>query len=393
MRELNRSLVLDVLKRSSPISRAAIAKQTKLAKPTISAIVDALLAEGLAREIGTGQTTAEGGRPPILLEFNARSQFFAGVHVGVQRTHVVVADAAGAPLARRDFDTPGGPPADAISELAAVVQEALAEVRAARRRVGGVGVCVPGLVDLDEGVCLVAPNLGWRDVPVRRLMTEALGGPPVFVHNTAQACAVAEALQGAAQGAADVVLLYAGTGVGAGVIADERLYLGSSGITGEIGHVRVEGADDPCSCGKFGCLETVVSGPALARKAAERGVGGGRPGLVLEDVVALAEQGDTEARRVLEEAGRYLGLAASWLVNVLNPEVLVIGGGVAEAGDLLLGPLRAAVAEHAIPQATEQLAVRAWSLGQDAKVQGAVLVAMQRAESYVRVIFGAPAPA
>ncbi|MGI8792957.1 MAG: ROK family protein [Acidimicrobiales bacterium] len=389
MRELNRSLVLDVLKQQSPISRAAIAKETKLAKPTISAIVDALLTEGLATEIGTGKTTAEGGRPPILLEFNARSQFFAGVHIGVRRTTVVIANAGGATLARRDLDTPRSAAADALQVVAEVVDEMLGEVKASRKRVGGVGVCVPGLVDLEEGVCLLAPNLGWRNVAVRTILGNALGGPPVYVHNTAQACAVAETLQGAAKGAADVVLLYAGTGVGAGLIADERLYLGAMGITGEIGHVKVEGAVAPCSCGKFGCLETVVSGPALSKAARAKGLGG--DDLALRDLVALADSGDATARGLFEEAGRHLGLAASWLVNLFNPEVLVVGGGLAEAGDLLLGPVRAAVAEFSIPQATEHLAIRPWSLGQDAKVQGAVLVAMQRSERFVRVIFGAEA--
>ncbi|MDQ1437149.1 MAG: hypothetical protein QOK43_778 [Acidimicrobiaceae bacterium] len=388
MRELNRSLVLDVVKHASPISRAAIAKETHLAKPTVSAIVDELLAGGLVREIGVGATTHEGGRPPILLEFNTRFEFSVGVHVGVHVTHVVVADARGEALIQREMRTPGGSAAEALARVAEIVGQSLTTAKAPRRRLAGIGVCVPGLVDPEAGVCLLAPNLGWRDVPVADLLAEAMGGGvAVHVHNTAQACAVAETLEGAAKGSKDAVLLYAGTGVGAGIIIDERLYPGSAGIAGEVGHFRVQGVDTRCSCGKVGCLETVVSVPAVVAAARAAGVGGDK--LTLETVVAAADAGDAAARQVLTDAGHRLGTAASWLVNLLNPDVLVIGGALAEAGDLVLDPLRQAVAEDALPQAVSRLSIRPWMLGQDAKVRGAVLVAMQKSETFVRLIFGA----
>jgi predicted NBD/HSP70 family sugar kinase len=381
MRELNRSLVLDVIKRASPISRAGIAKETRLAKPTVSAIVDELLSGGLIREVGVGATTNEGGRPPILLEFNSRSEYFVGVHIGVRRTHVVVADATGQPVVQHDMPTPRGVPAESsLADVAGAVAQAVSSAKVPRKRVAGMGVCVPGLVDPDSGVCLLAPNLDWRDVPVAALLGDAAGGVPVHVHNTAQACAVAEALEGAAKGSKDAVLLYAGTGVGAGIIVDRRLYPGAAGIAGEVGHFRVEGVRTRCSCGKVGCLETVVSVPAVLAAA-------GRDSL--EDVVAGAEAGEQRCVDALAEAGRRLGTAASWLVNLLNPEVLVVGGALADAGRFVLGPLEQAVAEDALPQAVSGLSIRPWLLGQDAKVRGAVLVAMQKSETYVRLIFGA----
>jgi predicted NBD/HSP70 family sugar kinase len=381
MRELNRSLVLDVVKHASPISRAGIAKETKLAKPTVSAIVDELLSNGLVREIGVGATTTEGGRPPILLEFNTRSEFAVGVHIGVHVTHVVVADARGEALSTRELPTPSGSPEKALADVADVISKSLANVKAPRRRVAAVGVCVPGLVDPERGLCLLAPNLGWHDVPVAELLAEAMGGGVnVHVHNTAQACAVAETLEGAAKGSTDAVLLYAGTGVGAGIIIDGRLYPGSAGIAGEVGHFRVEGVTLQCSCGKVGCLETVASVPAVVAAA------GGRP---LAQIIADAAAGDAAARAVLADAGQRLGTASSWLVNLLNPDVLVVGGALAEAGEWFLGPLRQAVAEGALPQAAAGLSIRPWMLGQDAKVRGAVLVAMQKSETFVRLIFGA----
>lgn len=393
MRELNRSLVLDMIKDGPPTSRAAIAKATGLAKPTISAIVDDLVGEGLVHEIGTGATTPGGGRPPILLEFNARSRFHVGVHLGVRRTEVVVADATGAELARVSAPTPRGKPSAGIAKIAALVKDVLRAAGAPKRHLAAVGVCVPGLVDLRTGRCLLAPNLGWRDVPVAEMLTNHLD-VPVFVHNTAQASAVAETVDGAAAGAGEVVLLYVGTGVGAGILTEGRLQHGAAGIAGEIGHCRAPGADGPCNCGKIGCLETVASGPAIARAAeaaiasgADTSMRRGRRKVRAEDVSAAAADGDRVALSVLAAAGRDLGIAASWLINLLNPEVLVVGGGVAGAGEPLLGPLRATALELALPQAAERVSIRASMLGQDAEVRGAVLVALQHAETYYRLIF------
>lgn len=379
MRELNRSVVLDVLKSSSPISRAGIASTTKLAKPTVSAIVDDLIGDGLVREIGPGATTVEGGRPPILLEFNTRSRFFVGVHIGVRRTNVVVTDAQGLELARCEAPTTGGAPEETLTAVAELAKRALSDARAPKSKVGALGVCVPGLVDLDNGTCVFAPNLGWRDVPVRQFLRTALRtSAPTFVLNTAQACAVAEAVEGAARGAQQVVLIYAGTGIGAGLIIDGRLYRGVSGIAGELGHVKIAGAVDACTCGGRGCLETLIAAPALERAA-------GRP---LEDLAADAARGDSRAEGFVRTAGAQLGAAAGWLVNIWNPEVVVVGGGLSEAGDAFMDAFTGAVQDASLPASADALTVRKWSLGQDAKVRGAVLVAMQAAERSMRLLFG-----
>lgn len=394
MRELNRSLVLDLLKQSGPLSRAAIAKTAELAKPTVSVIVDELIGEDLVREIGTGRPTQGGGRPPILLEFNARSRFLVGVHLGVRRTTACVADAMGTEIGRVQRVTPHGRPREALRKAAELVRKALAQTGAPAERLGAVGVCVPGLVELESGMCRLAPNLGWRDVPVRDVLEEELG-VAIYVHNAAQASAVSETVEGAAQEATDVTLLYAGSGVGAGVLTDGRLYHGSLGIAGEIGHCRVPGASEPCNCGKVGCLETVASAQAVARDGARAAAGTSSPlavaarmGEVDAAAVAVAAaNGDEVAKRVLAEAGEQLGIAASWLVNLFNPQILVIGGGLAGAGESFLGPLRQATTEHALPQAVEDLRIVPSALGQDAEVRGAVLVARQSADTYYRVVF------
>jgi len=397
MRELNRSLVLDLIKQRSPISRATIAKATDLAKPTVSAIVDDLVQEGLVREIGMGQPTTGGGRPPILLEFNARSQFVVGVHVGVRRTTVVVADAQGTEVGRMQWPTPKRKPAELLSKLATNITAALKEAGVPAKRLAAVGVCVPGLVDFDAGVCLLAPNLGWKDVDIRTPL-EAVLKVPVFVHNTAQAAAVAENLEGAGQGSNNMVLLYVGSGIGAGIVSDGRLFHGAGGIAGEVGHCTMVGATERCNCGKIGCLETVATGPAIvaaAQKALAGGAksslsalaGGNGKNLTAEAVAQAAAEGDKLALQILSNTGRQLGIAASWLVNMLNPELLVIGGGLAEAGEPLIGSLRETVQELALPQAARRVAITTSALGQDAEPRGAVLLALQYSETYFRVVF------
>lgn len=394
MRELNRSLVLHLVKQGSPISRAAIAKATELAKPTVSAIVDDLVRDGLVNEIGLGQPMRGGGRPPVLLEFNKRSQFVVGVQVGVRATNIVVADAAGDEVVRVQRPAVKNRPPIALERLAGYIEEAIDVAGIPRKRLAAVGVCVPGLVDHDTGTCLLAPNLGWRNIDVRSPLQAAIKAP-VFVHNTSQAVAVAENVEGAGQGATELVLLYVGSGIGAGILSGGRLFHGAAGIAGEIGHCEIPGATGTCTCGKTGCLETVASARAIvaaAQKAVAKRKGSWLAKLKSAELTAAAiaeaaAAGDTLARELLAEAGTQLGIAASWLVNLLNPEMLVVGGGLAEAGEYLLGPLRDALHHGALEQSGRSVEVRASLLGQMAETRGAVLLALQSSETYYRVVF------
>jgi glucokinase-like ROK family protein len=391
MRDLNRSLVLDILREQSPISRAAIAKVAQLTKPTISAIVDDLLTEGLVTEIGIGTTTTAGGRPPIMLEFNERSQFVVGVHVGVRRTTIAVADAKGAELGRVVDDTPKGRPTAQLSALSKRIAAAVRSCGADVDRLAAVGVVVPGLTDYLTGVCLLAPNLGWRDVPVGQTLSDALG-VPVFVHHTGQTSVVAERLEGGGQGFDNVVLLYTGSGLGAGVIVGGKVFHGARGIAAEVGHVTVPGNTEPCTCGKVGCLETIASARAVVRLAKEAITRNGRRStslspdrLTSEAVGAAANDGDEIAIAVVGQIGRNLGQAAAILANFFNPEVLIVGGGLAEIGEPLFGPLRAAATDAMLPAV--RVDIQQSQLGQDAEVRGAVLLAMQQSQSFYRLLF------
>lgn len=384
MRDSNRALVLDLIRRSGPLARAEVARRTALGKPAVSAIVDELRREGVVREVGRGAAAAAGGRPPVLVEFDASSEAHLGIHIGVNTTTVAVADGLGRVLATRSRRTPVGSPARTMRSLRTLVERALPDAGVPAGRLGRAAVAVPGLIERASGVCTIAPNLGWRDVPIEAEASAALG-LPVSAYNITHAAAVAEGRTGAAAGVRTFVWLYVGSGVGSAIVVDGDLMVGARGFSGEIGHCRV--ADGPrCGCGKLGCLEAVASGPAIARAGARavraarsargrRTVLAGGAGLTAHDVVDAAAGGDAVAREVLAEAGARLGRGVSYLASILNPEMIVVGGRVALAGDLLLEPLRRALADDLLD--AERVPVVQSSLAGRAELTGAVLLALE----------------
>ncbi len=288
--------------------------------------------------------------------------------------------------------TPRLTPEQALGEIGAIAREVVVSAGIPRRRLSAAAICVPGIVDVGSGTCVQAPNLGWRNVPVVGILGAALG-VPVLIHNSVQAAAVAEHVEGAGMGARTMAMVYAGTGVGAAIIEDDRVFHGASGMTGELGHAVMPGLDTPCACGRHGCVETAASAPSVAR-AARDAVRAGSPTrmaalgdeITALDVYAAAESGDTLAQALLGEAGRTLGIAASWLVNLANPDILVLGGGLVGAGPHLVDPFRAALDGHAVRGALAGLQVRTWALGQDAKVRGTVVLALARTHGASRPV-------
>ena len=278
-----------------------------------------------------------------------------------------------------------------MDALGPLLEQALASANVPRSRVQSVGVSVHGPVEQSTGVCVVSPNLGWHDVPLRQMVAEAFG-LPVVVHNEAHAAAVAEGRVGAAVGATSFVWLYSGTGIGSGVVIDGKLFVGFRGFGGEIGHCPVtDEGGRVCACGRRGCLETVASGMAIAR-AARQAVAAGeqtvlktaRRPLDAAAVTAAAREGDRVARRILSEVGEHLGKGISYLLNILDPEMIVVAGDPASAGEALFEPLRASVDRHALqPQGVR---IVPSILGTRAEIIGAVLLAMDHVRAGVRTV-------
>jgi glucokinase len=225
----------------------------------------------------------------------------------------------------------------------------------------GVGVGAPGPLDTKRGVVLLTPNLGWVNLPLRQLMQDALS-VPVMIDNDANCAVLGEWWMGAARGAKQVIGITIGTGIGGGIIVGGRLYHGASDCAGEIGHTTVEVNGRRCKCGNYGCLEAYASGPAIARRAVEA-IEAGQPSrlpdyvegalekITAQTVYQAAHDGDELAEEVVGDTAKFLGAGIANMINIFNPEIVVVFGGVTYAGDRLFGPLKREVAKRAFKPA------------------------------------------
>jgi glucokinase len=298
-------------------------------------------------------------------------------------------------LAMKQVPTRADLGADAVVEnIAAEIERAITETCAAtgtkRDAIAGVGIGAPGAVNMAKGVVLFAPNLGWHDFPLRDRVQERLK-LPVTLDNDANCATMGEWWVGSAKGARNVIGLTIGTGIGGGIILDGRLYHGSSDAAGEIGHTTIDASGRRCKCGNYGCLEAYASGPAIAERAREALAGGepsSMPSLVAGDLGRLtaatvydaAHKGDRLALEVVRETGRILGTGVANLLNLINPEVVVLAGGVTQAGDALFEPMRAEVRRRAFKAAVDACRIVPGALDGTAGVVGAVATFAQQRE-------------
>jgi predicted NBD/HSP70 family sugar kinase len=317
--DLTRSAVLALLGASGPLSRAEIARSLEVSPATVTQVTKDLLARRLVGEVE--RAPSQGGRPGQHLALIGSAGHAVGVKVA--EDHLALVDAGLDGVVRsswtREFD---GTSHAAIDELAAAIAEHLAAVEHADVPLLGVGVGVPGSVpDQAEGV-VHAPTIGWSDVQLGARLRRALA-VPVLVENDVNALAVAERLYGYGRHHRDLLLLTVGSGIGASLLANGTVYRGSRGGAGEVGHVPVKPGGQACACGARGCLEAYAGGQGLIRAAREAGL---RRTRKVEDLWLLADQGDARAAQVFVDAAQMLGRVAAGLVNVLDPEIIVVLG-------------------------------------------------------------------
>ena len=314
--------------------------------------------------------------------------FSIGVDVGGTKIAAGLVDEAGAVVARTRADVADKSPAAVV----AAIVEAVDALRAgAPGPVAGVGVGLPAFLDTSREVAVVVPNLGWRDVPAGALLREALGAD-VALENDANVAAWGEYRFGAGQGVSDLVMVTIGTGVGGGIILGGQLLLGAQGMAAEIGHMNLVPGGLPCPCGKVGCWEQYASGQALVRIAKERAssaspdaralcdLGDGTvAGITGVHVTAAAAAGNPVAVAAFEQLAENIAAGLADLVAVLDPGAFVIGGGVSEAGDLLMTPLAAAYTSRVLVERQQQIPLRPATLRNDAGLVGAADLVRHRA--------------
>jgi predicted NBD/HSP70 family sugar kinase len=383
VRRSNLGLVLRHLRDAGPRSRARIAQETGLNKATVSSLVAELIGRGLAGE-GPVDRAGAVGRPGTLVQLDGRGVCGIGVELNVDYAAVLVLDLRGEVLFehREGLDVPALGVERTLDELAELVQKA--EAAAAGRGAVPVGLTVaaPGLVESAVGTVTLAPNIGWRDVAVRAGLLARLPGLgyPVRVENDANLSAIAEEAMGSEARATDLVFLTGEVGVGAGIIVGGRLLRGASGYSGEVGHMPLGDPERLCGCGRRGCWETVVGLATLLDAAADEDDPVRDPARDLQDrldeLVRRAEAGDARTLAALDQVVEQLAVGTAVLVNLFNPQVVVLGGYFAVLGRLLTGPLSGPLRDRVFAPETAGARVVLSTLGFTAAVRGGAHVAL-----------------
>lgn len=372
VKKINKSIVLELLQKHSPISRASVAKTTGLTKATVSTLVAELMDEHLLYELGTGKSS--GGRKPVMLVFRQDAGYAVGVDLGVNYIHAVLTDLQGGIVQERRTRLKDVPSSQKVlAELKESLHRLIALAPASPYGIVGIGIGVPGITD-DKGTVLFAPNLGWRNVPLQQLLEEEFK-VPVAIDNEANAGAVGEKEFGAGREAANLIYISIGIGIGTGIILRNELYRGASGYSGEMGHISIQADGKPCRCGNVGCWELYASENALLEEAARLLPEGKRD---LEELTALAEAGDETAVELFARTGRYLGVGITSIINIFNPELIIVGNRFAEAERWLMPSIRQVIDSRSLPYHRESMELVFAGLGQRSCVAGAASLAVSR---------------
>ena len=375
LRRVNRAAVLRPLFFGGPQNRVGLARLTGLSSASVTNVVGALLEEGLVVEVGTEES--DGGRPRILLGVNPEFGCVIGVDVGetgvrVEAFDLTMTELAGTQLGIVPQDRD---PAEIVESAAAAVNRLRAQLERDGRRILGVGVAVPGAVEHDREMHVHAPSVGWKAVPLGALFRDRID-LPLYIENGAKTLGRGEMWLGAGRGYKDAVVTLWATGVGAAIFTDGSLYHGAASSAGEWGHTNVVVGGSACRCGAFGCLEAYLGATALLRDWERADSSVSLPAELDQtewiDRLLHAASSSRAAAAVLDRAATCFGTAAANLVNLFNPELIVIGGWVGRTlGPRLLPAIRAVIAAQALDYSATRVSVELGRLGNDAVALGA----------------------
>ncbi len=385
IRETNLSTVLRLIHSKALLSRAQLAVITGLNKSTISSLVDELISHKLVHEAGSNSSGA--GRPATLLEINSQAGLIIGVELGVDFVSVAVTDFLGNITWRRREDAnPNEDQQKMIDQTLRIVKEAMAAGKKKNTSFLGMGLATPGTVDLKKGVLIFAPNLHWRNVPFGKIFSEQTR-LQVFVENDANAAATAEHLFGTARQCQDFLFVFAGVGIGGGLFLNGKLYRGNNGYAGEIGHspIMAEPSQTVCHCGNRGCWETYANQYSIIQRVQARLevkrtsivpklMSEQNSPLTIALIKQAADAGDKEAIDSFSEAGHAMGQGFAGLINIFNPEKIILGGPLSIAGEYLLPAIKETMARHSITEIDQQAEVLLSPFGPDASLIGAIAI-------------------
>jgi predicted NBD/HSP70 family sugar kinase len=373
-RDINRRIVLNLVRDHQPVSRADIARRMAIGRGVVTSIIKELIDEGSIYEGDTG--AAARGRRPTMLYVRTQDRFVFAVDVRFSRTFLMLSDFGGTQIAVESFETIFDPAA-LIAELVSRIRR-LTDAHGARGRCEGVGVVVPGMVDRVTGRVLMSPQLGWRDVDIREELEKGVG-LPVFIENAPMACALAQMWLGQRGNISDnFVYVTVSDGVGAGIVLNGQLIRGTSNSAGEFGHIMLDPSGPQCLCGSHGCWEAYTSNQATLSRYLGRelvplwGTAVHPPQtLTIDDLINRARVGDQRARDAIVATGHYLGVGVGSIINALNPSQVFVGGEITNAWDMIEDAVREGVMERALTNTGRSTPVIPEQMGGFPRLRGA----------------------
>ena len=375
VKKINMSIVLDTIRRYGSLSRIRVSEMTGLNKATVSNLVLEMLDNYLLEEIGPGKSS--GGRKPTMLVFHRTAGHAIGIELSVTHLTGILTDLEDQIVAEysirllhRDFPF-------VLEEMNKAIRSLMLQAPSSPHGIVGIGVGVPGMVD-EYGTILFAPNLGWEKIPLKAILEETFS-IPVTIDNEANAGAEGELHYGAGIDVRHLIYISAGMGIGSGIIIDGELYKGARGYAGETGHMTIESNGRKCSCGNRGCWELYASEIAYDDQSKHL------PARSTRELIPYALQQEADILNLYTEIGRYLGIGITNIVNSFNPELIIIGGPLADAKDWLETSLQNVVAERTLPYHRNQLQIQFSALGSRSAMLGASYAAVSLFLGHVRV--------
>jgi glucokinase-like ROK family protein len=385
VRKINKSIVMNILRLYAPISRARVANLSGLNRGTVSNIVNDLIEEGLVSE--NEQEDSKVGRPGISLSLRPDGGAVIGVEIGVDFITIILTNFVAGTLWETKVEiNPSQSQTSIIGKAEQLVEQALSIARDQRLRPLGMGVGLPGLVNLSRGELIIAPNLKWRNVPLR-LMWNQRFRIPIYIENEANLAAMGEYYFGVARGIDNFIYLSSGIGLGGGVMIGGNLFRGGHGYGGEIGHIQRDPTGERCSCGRIGCWETQVGPRAVLRRVKKElqvhsdqflleACQGDFNNLTFDMVVKYALEGNNVCKQAIEDVATYLGEGIADLVNVFNPELIVIGGAFILGKEILQPIIEKAIFSSALQPSADNLRIAFSERGANACALGAVAIVL-----------------
>ena len=385
LKEINNRRVLEILSNQRVVSRSQLTKQTGLSKATISLLVDKFLRIGFLENAGTGNSS--GGRPPTLLKFKPNIAYALGAHMRDREWHLVATNLDGKIVYSMVFNIPNNTPCQAISVLVKGVRSLMNKVPK-KKILPALGIGTPGLVDVRSGIIKSAVDIGWADVPIKKMVEEELS-LQVFIANRSKCGALAEYWNTESPGLKDLIYISIGTGVAAGIIHNGELFIGANSYAGELGHITILPNGPVCPCGNRGCLQQLISKNAIEKRAKKKLTGNYKSILkktsknhskIIEvyDVIEAAENGDKFSQEIIEEISDYLSIAVGNLINLFNPQLIIIGGPIGTKSGLLIQYLREKVRKRAMVYPLATVEIKSSSLGTNASAIGASVLVLQK---------------